>query len=173
MEQYDIAIILGSKSDLDIVKKSNISQTFDFVGARYKVSIISAHRNLGELEQYVDGALSSGVAVFIAVAGMAAALPGTIDAIFNKLGEWRPVIGVPLPTTAYPDALDALLAIIRLPAGTPAAVCGIGEPGLQNAALLACQIIALNNSGVDQGLTNYMRIAADKKKAEYDIDLKE
>lgn len=83
--------------------------------------------------------------IFIAVAGMAAALAGNIAAIVEG---FVPVIGVPLPSSEFPDAMDGLLSMVRMPSGRPVAVCGVGSSGLRNAAIYACQIVALYDAEI-------------------------
>jgi 5-(carboxyamino)imidazole ribonucleotide mutase len=123
-------------------------------GIKWEFSIISAHRNPEELANYCKEALSRGVKVFIAAAGMAAHLPG---AIVSYVKEDSPVIGVPLPSQEYPDAQDALLSMIRMPFGCPIAIPGIGKTGLKNSALLACQILSLVNKEIKNKSKAYLK----------------
>jgi 5-(carboxyamino)imidazole ribonucleotide mutase len=123
----DIAVILGSASDqkiadkaIDILAKSDVS---------YEVQIISAHRNPGELDEYVR---KTDAKVFIAIAGLSAALPGVIASKTEK-----PVIGVPV--SAKLGGLDALLSIVQMPKGVPVACVGIDNA--ENAAYLAMRIL--------------------------------
>ncbi len=146
-----VVIILGSESDLGIVKESKMLEVLDEIGVSWELSIISAHRNSEELQNYCmekykypcrgRADKDKDAEVFIGVAGMAAALPGVIASHVRCC----PVIGVPLVSSDIPSGLDALYSMVRMPAGVPVAVPGIGKPGLYNAALLACQIIALNS----------------------------
>ena len=123
----DIAIILGSASDqkiadkaIDILAKSDVS---------YELQIISAHRNPAELDAYVK---ATDAKVFIAIAGLSAALPGVIASKTEK-----PVIGVPV--SAKLGGLDALLSIVQMPKGVPVACVGIDNA--ENAAYLAMRIL--------------------------------
>ena len=100
---------------------------------------------------------------------MAAALPGSIVSSLQAIDKMLPVIGVPLPE--YPNSHDALFSIVRLPGGIPAGVCGIGASGLQNAALFACQIVALTDELVSKRLTNYM--STNVKPPRFDVKLTE
>ncbi|MDO8424664.1 MAG: AIR carboxylase family protein [bacterium] len=134
-----VAIVVGSESDLGLVKESGMLEVLSSCGVGWELSIISAHRNKKELSDYCQEAVKEKmVKVFIAAAGMAAALPGDIAA---EIKFSLPVIGVPLPSAEFPNALDALLAITRVPGGCPVAMTGIGKAGLKNAALLAVQIL--------------------------------
>lgn len=123
----DVAVILGSASDraiadraIDVLTKGNIS---------YDLQILSAHRNPDELDAYVK---ASDAKVFIAIAGLAAALPGVVAARTKK-----PVIGVPV--SASLGGLDALLSIVQMPKGVPVACVGINNG--DNAAHLAIRIL--------------------------------
>ncbi len=124
-----VAIVVGSERDLeharkaaDVLKKLNIP---------YEIHVLSAHRNPEELDKYVR---ESDVKIFIAMAGLSAALPGFIASRTEK-----PVIGVPLSVSLM--GLDALLSMVQMPRGVPVAVVGIDNP--VNAALLACRILKL------------------------------
>ncbi|MDD1777748.1 MAG: 5-(carboxyamino)imidazole ribonucleotide mutase [Candidatus Helarchaeota archaeon] len=128
----EIAIIMGSQSDEKICEK--VTSILDEYTIDYEVKVISAHRNPLQLEQYV---LKSEAKIFIAIAGLAAALPGVIASKTLK-----PVIGVPVDSKL--GGLDALLSIVQMPKGVPVATVGIDNG--QNAAYLALRILALSNS---------------------------
>ncbi|ABK13817.1 MAG: 5-(carboxyamino)imidazole ribonucleotide mutase [Methanothrix sp.] len=123
----DVSIISGSRSDQHIVDR--ILRVLDEHGASYEHRVISAHRNPKELDQYIE---SSNARVFIAVAGMSAALPGAVAARTE-----RPVIGVPVSGKLL--GIDALLSIVQMPPGVPVACVGI-DAG-ENAALLALRML--------------------------------
>jgi len=123
----DIAVISGSRSDQPIVDK--VLRILDEKGASFEHKILSAHRNPGELQDYI---LETDACVFIAVAGLSAALPGVIASKTT-----RPVIGVPV--SAKLGGLDALLSIVQMPPGVPVACVGIDNG--ENAALLALRIL--------------------------------
>lgn len=144
MENPLIDIIIGSKTDKPILKSSGMLDVLDQCGVPYDVSVISADRNPGVLSGHCDEARQKGVRIFIAGAGMAARLPGTIAANAKYI---LPVIGVPLPSEDFPNALDAILSITRGPAGCPVGCTGVGKAGFKNAALFAVQILA---SGEDE-----------------------
>jgi 5-(carboxyamino)imidazole ribonucleotide mutase len=123
----DIAVISGSRSDQPIVDK--VLRILDEKGASFEHKVLSAHRNPGELQDYI---LETDACVFIAVAGLSAALPGVIASKTT-----RPVIGVPV--SAKLGGLDALLSIVQMPPGVPVACVGIDNG--ENAALLALRIL--------------------------------
>ncbi|MBN1897795.1 MAG: 5-(carboxyamino)imidazole ribonucleotide mutase [Spirochaetes bacterium] len=129
----DISIIIGSKSDESYIKKC--VQLLKEAKISHEVRILSAHRNILELVEYVKGLQDRGVKVIITAAGYAAALPGMVAALTPL-----PVIGVPLPTSVL-NGVDSLLAIVQMPKGNPVATMGIGESGAFNAALFAKKIL--------------------------------
>ncbi len=123
----DIAVVSGSRSDQPIVDK--VLRILGEKDASFEHKILSAHRNPGELQDYI---LETDACVFIAVAGLSAALPGVIASKTT-----RPVIGVPV--SAKLGGLDALLSIVQMPPGVPVACVGIDNG--ENAALLALRIL--------------------------------
>jgi len=156
-----VHIVLGSASDLDAVKAAGMAETFEAVGISYAVSVCSAHRNLPELEKFAKEAVDKAAEVFIAVAGMATALPG---ALAGLTGMATPIIGVPLDE----HGIDSCL---YMPPGVPVLLTGVGKSGLKNAAIAAAQILATGDQTVAEGLTKY--IAANKKSAKFNINLTE
>ncbi|MBA2653677.1 MAG: 5-(carboxyamino)imidazole ribonucleotide mutase [Gammaproteobacteria bacterium] len=132
-----VAILMGSDSDsatmqntVEILKKFHIP---------FEVKIASAHRTPQMTQQYIHDAEARGCAVFIAAAGLAAHLAGTIAAHTLK-----PVIGVPMDGGSL-NGLDALLSTVQMPGGIPVACVAIGKPGAKNAGYLAAQILALSD----------------------------
>lgn len=124
-----VSIIAGSTSDKEVYEKAE--KILKDNGIKYDLQIISAHRNPDKLEQYLK---SSESLVYIAVAGLSAALPGVIASKTDK-----PVIGVPV--SAKLGGLDALLSIVQMPPGVPVACVGIDRG--DNAAHLAIRILNL------------------------------
>lgn len=157
-----VCIILGSNSDKSIVMESGMLNVFNEIKVSWELSVISAHRNHHELQKYCREKVDE-IDCFIGVAGMAAALPGAIVSI---IGDEKVVIGVPLKSDIL-DGLDALYSMVRMPSGRPVAVCGIGKSGLYNAAILACQIIALSDPVVRGAFQKFC--AAYKKPVEINI----
>lgn len=122
-----IAILIGSESDRQIAEKT--VQVLDNAGIDHEIQVISAHRNPKELEDYLQ---RSDAKVYIAIAGLSAALPGAVASRTKK-----PVIGVPVSSKL--GGLDALLSIVQMPKGVPVACVGIDNG--ENAAYLALRIL--------------------------------
>ena len=136
---------MGSKSDLAAAEA--IGQTLAEFGVEHDLHISSAHRKPENTAALAKNAEAEGVKVIIAVAGMAAHLPGVI-ASHTAL----PVIGVPLASGGL-GGMDALLSIAQMPPGVPVACVAVG--GAKNAALLAIQILALNDAELLAKLKTY------------------
>ena len=139
-----VSIIMGSTSDLPVMEKA--CRLLDELQVPFEVNALSAHRTPQAVEQFARGAQERGLKVIIAAAGMAAALPGVIAAQTTL-----PVIGVPIKGML--DGLDALLSIVQMPPGIPVATVGVN--GAQNAAILACQMIALGDPALAQRMADY------------------
>ena len=133
-----VAIIVGSRSDLEVVQKA--ADVLDKLGVANELRVISAHRAPEMLDTYVAGAVERGVKVFICAAGLAAHLPGVVAAKTTL-----PVVGLPMPGQLA-GGLDALLSIVQMPKGVPVATVGVGQA--ENAALLAAQMIGLSDEAV-------------------------
>lgn len=132
-----ISIIMGSKSDYEIMK--NCSETFEKFNVKYEMIISSAHRSPTRTKNYVKEAEEKGAVAFIAAAGMAAHLAGALAATTTK-----PVIGVPMKGGAM-DGMDAMLSTVQMPSGMPVATVALGRAGAINAAYLAMQILAITD----------------------------
>lgn len=139
-----VSIIMGSKSDYDIV--SEAAKVLDKFGVAYELIISSAHRSPKRTSEYVANAEEKGAQVFIAAAGMAAHLAGAIAA-----NTTRPVIGIPMAGSAL-SGVDALYSTVQMPGGMPVGTVAIGKAGAVNAAYLALQILALDNQHLDAEL---------------------
>jgi 5-(carboxyamino)imidazole ribonucleotide mutase len=127
----DVTILLGSSSDLPIAQKcTKILELFE---VPYQLRVASAHRSPKFVEEIVGDALDDGCQIFVAMAGLAAALPGAVAALTTK-----PVIGVPCGGKV---PFDSLLSIAQLPPGVPAATVGVDRG--DNAGYLAVQMLAL------------------------------
>ncbi len=142
-----VAIIMGSKSDLPVMEEA-LSLLHEF-GVESVMRILSAHRCPEEVAAFSRKAEAEGFAVIIAGAGMAAHLPGVLAA-----STTLPVIGVPLEASSL-GGIDALLAMVQMPPGVPVATVGIGKAGARNAALLAVEILALNDAALKGRLVRY------------------
>ncbi len=142
-----VSIIMGSQSDLDIVKEA-IAVLKEFK-IPFEARILSAHRTPKELVRYVEGANKRGVKVFIAAAGMSAALPGVVAA-----HTLLPVIGIPIESGNL-NGLDALLSIVQMPPGIPVGCMSIGRTGAKNAAIFAVTLIASGDRDISKKLSKY------------------
>jgi 5-(carboxyamino)imidazole ribonucleotide mutase len=142
-----VSIVLGSKSDQDHVKPT--TELLDEFGIGWEMKFLSAHRQPEKLHDYVRKAEQDGVKLFIAVAGLSAALPGVIGSISQL-----PVVGVPVPAGVL-KGVDALLSMAQMPGGIPVATVGIGSNGAKNAAILAAEILALSDESVAGKLAQY------------------
>lgn len=137
MSRPRVAVVMGSDSDWSVMQAC-ASRLKDF-GLECDVQVLSAHRTPEDLATYVTGAREKGIEIFIAAAGMSAALAGTIAAQTTL-----PVIGVPIDSGSL-GGIDALLSTVQMPAGVPVAGMAVGEPGAINAAVLAAQVLALKD----------------------------
>jgi 5-(carboxyamino)imidazole ribonucleotide mutase len=142
-----VGVVMGSKSDTETVQAG--LDILKELGIDYEVNIISAHRTPEKARQYGLSARDRGIEVIIAAAGGAAHLPGV-------LASWTtlPVIGVPLSGTDL-KGMDALYAIVQMPAGIPVATVAIGTAGVKNAAYLAAEILGLKHDSIRQAYDKY------------------
>ena len=129
MAEPEVAIIMGSSSDMGVAEKA--AKVLAEHKVRYEMRVISAHREPEALERYLKE-IGDSVAVIIAIAGLSAALPGVIAAKTEK-----PVIGVPVSGKLL--GMDALLSMVQMPSGVPVAVVGIDNG--ENAALFAIRML--------------------------------
>lgn len=132
-----VSIVMGSKSDYDVMK--SCADTLEAFGVQYELIISSAHRSPERTKDYIVKAEAKGAQVFIAAAGMAAHLAGVLAS-----KTIRPIIGVPMKGGAM-DGMDAMLSTVQMPSGMPVATVALGKAGAVNAAYLAMQILALEN----------------------------
>lgn len=156
MSVPSIAMLIGSANDKQLVRDSGMYDIFATVGVEVPLHVISAHRNAAALDRFCR---ENTVDIYIAAAGLAAALPGAIAANteFRKV-----VIGVPLDQYGIDTC-------IRLPAGVACLTPGVGKAGLKNAAIAACQIAALQSPEIAAGLDRYLEASA--RPAEFDATL--
>ena len=145
---------MGSASDYEVM--SGAAQTLASFGVEYEEKVLSAHRTPELLAEYVRGARSRGTRIIVAGAGGAAHLAGVI-ASYTTL----PVIGVPVMTKGL-GGMDSLLSTVQMPSGIPVATVAIN--GARNAALLAIEILALDNPELAAKLEGFRRAQAEKIK---------
>jgi phosphoribosylaminoimidazole carboxylase PurE protein len=146
-----VGIVVGSRSDIAAAERA--SGVLEELGVASEVRVISAHRAPELLSRFASTAEERGIRVFIAVAGLAAHLPGVLASQTTA-----PVIGVPMPG-GLADGLDALLAIVQMPKGVPVATVGVGNG--ENAALLAAEMLALADPALRTRLEERRRSQAD------------
>ncbi len=147
-----VAILIGSTSDEEVMREC--AQYLTRFGIDNELRVSSAHRQPDETAIFVKDAEKNGFSIIIAAAGMAAHLPG-VAASHTTL----PVIGVPLSGSAL-NGVDALYSIVQMPAGIPVATVAIGSAGARNAAVLAAEILALNNDTIKQKLIAFRKNGA-------------
>jgi phosphoribosylaminoimidazole carboxylase PurE protein len=147
MSKVLVSIVMGSDSDLDIMREA--AKSLEEFGIGYEVDVTSAHRSPDRTAEYARKAADRGVKVIIAGAGGAAHLAGVIAAHTTL-----PVIGVPIPSTSL-NGMDSLLATVQMPAGIPVATVAIGKPGATNAGILAAQILGLSTAGIAKKLEGH------------------
>ncbi len=148
MKQFDVAIIMGSDSDLPIMKDS--AKFLDDMGISYEMKILSVHRTPEKAIEYAKQLEESGVKVIIAGAGGAAHLPGVFAAMVPTI----PVIGIPIHTKTL-SGVDSLYSIVQMPSGIPVATVAIN--GAKNAGILATSILAVGNEEIKEKLKNYKK----------------
>jgi 5-(carboxyamino)imidazole ribonucleotide mutase len=137
-QAIDVAIMMGSKSDLETMQPA--AKVLKALGLAVEVRVLSAHRTPAEAAAFVKEAVGRGVKAFICGAGGAAHLAGAVAAHTT-----RPVIGVPINAGSL-GGLDSLLSTVQMPPGMPVATVAVG--GSENAGLLAAQIIALGDAAL-------------------------
>jgi 5-(carboxyamino)imidazole ribonucleotide mutase len=139
-----VGVIMGSKTDYETMKPA-IELLTEF-GVPFETKIVSAHRTPDHMFKYAASAESRGLKVIIAAAGGAAHLPGMV-----ATKTILPVLGVPISSTEL-NGLDSLLSIAQMPKGIPVGTLAVGKPGAANAALLAAQILGLNDRALSARL---------------------
>ena len=146
-----VAIIMGSDSDLPVVRKA--ADTLQSFGVPYEMHVYSAHRTPVQARDFALNARNNGFGVMIAAAGMAAHLAGAVAA-----NTTLPVIGIPV-STKYFGGMDALLSTVQMPSGMPVATVAVD--GAANAALLAIQILAVEDTALAKRLDDKRRAGAE------------
>jgi phosphoribosylaminoimidazole carboxylase PurE protein len=148
-ETARVAILMGSDSDWPVM--SVAAERLTALGIAHEARVLSAHRSPDETARFARHARDEGVRVFICGAGAAAHLAGAVAAQTTL-----PVLGVPLEAGGL-GGLDALLATVQMPAGVPVGTLGVGKAGADNAALLAAQILALEDADLTARLVTLKR----------------
>ena len=162
MGQCFVAVLMGSDSDLPVLQST--FDVLDALGVDFECKITSAHRTPAATHAYVKDADQRGCAVFIAAAGLAAHLAGTVAGLTIK-----PVIGIPIDAGPF-KGMDSLLSTVQMPGGIPVASVAVGKAGAKNAGYLAAQMLALSDPDLAQ------RIATEREHnaaviAQKDADL--
>lgn len=155
-----VAIVMGSKSDFEVVKKTII--VLKKFGVTVEARVMSAHRTPDEALNFVESAKDNGFDVVIAAAGKAAHLPGVLAS-----KTILPVIGLPIKSSTM-DGLDSLLSIVQMPSGIPVATVAIN--GAENAGLLAIHIMALKYEILSKKLDEY-RVSMREDVLKQDADV--
>ena len=143
-----VSIIMGSDSDLPVMKEASL--TLKKFGIPYEIKILSAHRSPDLTADYAREARDKGIKVIIAGAGGAAHLAGVVAAHTTL-----PVIGVPMESKL--EGLDSLLSTVQMPSGVPVATVAIGKAGAVNAAILAAQIIGVNDKAMAKKIEKHKK----------------
>ena len=162
MKQIKVGIIMGSASDLPVMKDAK--EILDVFGIEAEVQIVSAHRTPDKMVEYARSAAKRGIQVIIAGAGGAAHLPG-MTASMTTL----PVIGVPIKSSNSIDGWDSILSILQMPNGIPVATVALN--GAKNAGILAARIIGATDKKVEETLAKYSAEMKEKvEKSQEQID---
>ena len=143
----DVAIIMGSDSDLPIVEA--IFPILESFGVSFTKNVMSAHRTPHEVMELIKASENNGCKVFIAAAGMAAHLAGAVAA-----HSTRPVIGIPIESGGM-GGIDSLLSTAMMPPGVPVATVAVGKAGAKNSAILAVQILSTGREDLAAKLVEY------------------
>lgn len=136
-----VAILMGSKNDHALLQPTE--ETLASLEIPFVTHVMSAHRTPDKVREFARRAERDGFEVIICAAGGAAHLPGAVAA-----NTTLPVIGVPLPTSEIPGALDAVYGVIQMPPGVPVAGVAVGSWGARNAAYLAAAILSLKHPAI-------------------------
>ncbi|MEJ2004632.1 MAG: 5-(carboxyamino)imidazole ribonucleotide mutase [Cyclobacteriaceae bacterium] len=146
MSKPQVGIIMGSKSDLPVMKEA--AEILIELGIDPEVTVVSAHRTPQRMVEYAQGARDRGIRVIIAGAGGAAHLPGMVASLTTL-----PVIGVPVKSRNSIDGWDSVLSILQMPGGIPVATVALD--GAKNAGILAAEIIGAFDEQTSKRLTDY------------------
>jgi 5-(carboxyamino)imidazole ribonucleotide mutase len=153
MIKPEVGIIMGSQSDLKIMKEA--ADFLEELKIPFEITIVSAHRTPERMVSYASSAKARGLKVIVAGAGGAAHLPGMVASLTSL-----PVVGVPIKSTNSIDGWDSVLSILQMPGGVPVATVALN--GAKNAGILAAQIIGTNSEAVSAKLDTYKESLRDK-----------
>ena len=142
-----VGVVMGSQSDWETMRHA--ADTLKKLGIAHEVAVHSAHRTPDRLADWISKLDASGTKVFIAGAGMAAALPGVVAAMTA-----RPVFGVPMETRVM-GGMDSLLSMVQMPGGIPVGVLAVGRAGAVNAALLSAAVLALGDEKIAKAVDKF------------------
>ena len=148
-----VGVIMGSRSDWETMRHA--VETLETLGVAYESKVVSAHRTPERMYDYAKSAKRRGLQAIIAGAGGAAHLPGMTAALTAV-----PVFGVPVESKAL-SGMDSLLSIVQMPAGIPVGTLAIGRAGAVNAALMAAQIVALQDAAVARAVARWRKQQTD------------
>jgi 5-(carboxyamino)imidazole ribonucleotide mutase len=164
MSKAEIGIIMGSDSDLSVMKEAAL--VLEELGLPFELTVVSAHRTPLRMVEYATNARTNGLKVIIAGAGGAAHLPGMVASLTTL-----PVIGVPVKSSNSIDGWDSILSILQMPGGVPVATVALN--GAKNAGLLAAQILGTSDKKVAETLETYKTNQREKvENAAKTMDLK-
>ena len=141
-----VGIIMGSQSDLKVMAEA--AKVLEQLNVPFELTVVSAHRTPERMFKYASSAVERGLKVIIAGAGGAAHLPGMVASITHL-----PVIGVPVKSSNSIDGWDSVLSILQMPGGIPVATVALN--GALNAGILAAQIIATSDKGIETNVKAY------------------
>ena len=142
-----VGILMGSDNDYEIMKEAAVA--LNQFGIPFEMTVSSAHRTPARTANYVREARGRGIKILIAGAGAAAHLAGVVAAETTL-----PVIAVPIDATAL-NGMDALLAMVQMPAGIPVATMAIGKSGARNAGIFAVQMLAISDEILNDKLVQF------------------
>jgi 5-(carboxyamino)imidazole ribonucleotide mutase len=155
-----VGVVMGSASDWETMR--HCADQLRSFGVPFETRVLSAHRTPDELASWIRSAEERGVKVFVAAAGMAAALPGVVASQTTL-----PVLGVPMESKLL-GGLDSLLSMVQMPGGIPVGVLAVGKAGAVNAAILATQVLGLAEPGFREAVTKHRSTQAETILANVD-----
>jgi 5-(carboxyamino)imidazole ribonucleotide mutase len=155
-----VGVVMGSASDWETMR--HCSDQLNAFGVPFETRVLSAHRTPDDLASWIRSAEGRGVKVFVAAAGMAAALPGVVASQTTL-----PVLGVPMESKLL-GGLDSLLSMVQMPGGIPVGVLAVGKAGAVNAAILATQVLGLSDPGFREAVTKHRSVQAETILANVD-----